>query len=314
MNVGRELAIGVDIGGTNLKLGAVRPNGELLAHESVPLQKNPDGRADIRALSVHVDRFIQRLPHGCRIAGIGVSCPGLLDTRNRKILHAVNLKWENVALDSFVKPPGGVPVYLEYDALAGALGEKHYGAAQGLPNFLYVCIGTGIGASLFVNGEPYRAGLVSSLNLGHMSIAFDGLSCACGNKGCLEKYVSAPAMRMRLNGKNQSSGDGPDSDLLQLAAQAAASGDLQAAELFRDAGQKLAIGLVNCLQLFGATTVVIGGGVSQAGNLLLDPARDELAARYRYAVSPVGLVQARFPTLAGVMGAAATVFAEEKLI
>ncbi|MCD9023228.1 ROK family protein [Cohnella silvisoli] len=301
MSTGRnELAIGADIGGTNLKLGLVTREGTILGSLSLPLARNSEGGADLAFIAEEISYFIQQQNLNAELAGVGVASPGVIDKERGVVIHAVNLGWSNVRMVEYLQRQLQLPVRLESDAVAGAIGEKKYGAAMEMDSFLYICIGTGVGASLFLDGHFYEGDSGAAIDMGHMCVIHNGFPCKCGNYGCLEKYVSGSAItaRAQLDAR--------------MIFQAAESGDEFACKVFEEAGQLLGIALVNALHLFGVGNIVIGGGVSQADAYLLEPARQMVRDRFsRHTLPHIRIERAAYPITSGVVGAAASFFEDE---
>ncbi len=309
-----DLAIGVDIGGTNIKLGLIDEHGAMIDQLSLPVVRNEGGIADVSYISRTISDFIRTHRVFSRLRGVGIACPGILDTRHGIVKFAVNLGWAHIELASLLQEHLQLPVRLESDAVAGAMGERYYGAGIDQPTFLYVCIGTGVGASLIIDNEFYKGGWGSVINIGHTSIIHNGLPCECGNKGCLEKYVSAPAVAQRVRNEIHAKKNSmlheyinePHALDSRLVYRAAEHGDAYAREVLKEAGRLLGISLVNCLHLFGIENMIIGGGFSQAGKYFLDPARQVVAERFEeHNGRKVSIVCASHPVTSGVLGAAA---------
>lgn len=308
----KSLAIGVDIGGTHLKMGLINEQGEVIDHYSVNLHRDETKIADITFITQEVAGFIERLNVRNQLAGVGVSCPGILDTNLGIVKFAVNLGWTDIPLVEMMQHQLRLPVKLECDATAGAIGEWRYGAGINQSSFLYICLGTGVGASLVVDQQIYHGDCGPAINIGHTSVIPDGKPCICGNRGCLETYVSATAIldrvRMELGSVNSILSAWVQSRTLNslLVYEAAIQGDHYANEVFQDAGKLLGVSLVNCIHLFGVGTIIIGGGFSQSGDLLLESTRNTV--RERFINGNVSILQSKLPTTAGILGAAANFF------
>jgi glucokinase len=194
----QEFVLGLDIGGTRLKLGLMNRQGEICDFRIQPLPRKADGKADIDVIIESVAALIEEYKGRLKIIAVGVSTPGILDIDQGIVLLALNLGWMRLPIRQTFAQKLNMPVFVLNDAVAGAVGELRYGNAYGKSGFLYVSIGTGIGASLYVEGRFYKAGSSSTINLGHNSIIPEGHLCGCGNRGCLEKYVSGPALSERV--------------------------------------------------------------------------------------------------------------------
>jgi|GEM_PF-678134 len=313
MSYNQNMAIGVDIGGTNIKIGLISEHGHIAEFQSVGLQKSNDNRADISFISEAIQSFINKYKASHQLMGIGVASPGILDSKRGIVNYAMNLGWENLTLASRLEDSLQLEVHLVSDSVAGAIGERYY-AAAGLSDFLYICIGTGVGASLVTNHAFFRGTNGEAMDIGHTSIIHDGPACKCGNRGCLENYISAAALTERIRTEIATTRSLLSSyasiheiDTIDLY-HAAQKGDDYALKLFQDAGRLLGIAIVNCVQLFGVPNIIVGGGVSQAGNYLLDPARSEVSMRLGQRAKGIQVIQAGMPTKSGVIGAASCVY------
>lgn len=314
---GEKLAVGIDIGGTNIKIGLSTTFGELVAFQSLPLERKADQSADVTFICEAVKNFIKKHSDSYQLVGIGVASPGILDTDRGVVNYAVNLGWNDLRLVEKMESYLQLDVSLVSDAVAGALGEQYYTAA-GMTNYLYICIGTGVGASFFNNGKFYKGDLGEAINIGHTSVMYNGVACACGNKGCLEKYVSASALAQRARsevGEVQTLlsqyAHAPEGLEAHHIYEAAKSGDAYAIKLFREAGELLGTAIVNCIHLFGVQNVILGGGMSKAGSLLLEPVREEVATRY--GTKKINILNAAMPSESGTIGAATQIFKGKKV-
>lgn len=311
------LVVGIDIGGTQLKMGIVDGNGVIREKKSVRLARTR-GIADLDFIFECAQELIGKCSADS-IRGIGVSTPGILDPSGATIRHAVNLGWYGLPLKKLMEDNLKHPVHMLNDAAAGAVGEYHFGSGRQEQQLLYVSIGTGIGACLLSRGTSS-----SILDLGHVSVDWEGKACECGNKGCLEKYVSGPALSHRVRSESPTieqtllkgmlagvcEQEGLDAGLVY---EAAVRGDAYARQVFRDAGHVLGAAVVNCLHLFEFDVVIIGGGLSRAGSYLANSVRDTVQERYKQARSPgLRILLAEHPTNAGILGTAAAVFNQER--
>ncbi|WP_413375015.1 ROK family protein [Alkalihalobacillus sp. 1P02AB] len=306
-----KLAIGVDIGGTNIKMGLVTSAGELVEFQSLLLKRNVYHSADIEWICKTVKQFIHSNGIDDRLTGVGVASPGILDIERGVVANAVNLGWENIQLVKNMEHYLNLDVSLVSDSVAGALGEQNYSAAD-MADYLFICIGTGLGASHVIKGFS-NGTKVETINLGHMSIIPNGKKCICGNQGCLEKYVSASALIERARNDM-----GETKTILKQYAEingrleahhiheAACKGDSYSLQLFREAGEWLGISIVNCIHLFGSKNIIIGGGLSRAGTYLLEPMQQEITKRYPK--NDLHISFGTLPTKSGVLGAASLVF------
>jgi len=250
-------------------------------------------------------------------AGLGI--PATIDHDRGVAIQAVNLEITDVPLRDLMTKQLGLPVYMDNDANVAALAEFLFGAGRGARNVVLLTIGTGIGGGLILDGEIYRGSIGSGAELGHIVIVEDGLPCHgnCPNHGCVETYASGTAIARE--GKAAAERD-PDSALGKALAegpivgktvtQLAMKGDRAAAEVVAEAGRHLGVALASLANIFDPDVFVIGGGVSAVGDLLLDPAREELQARALPPMNRAPVQLAELGPEAGMIGAAAMALIE----
>jgi glucokinase len=311
--------IGVDLGGTNIVVGAVAADGG-----GTRAVRSQPTRAELGAESI-VDRIgdmVDEVRAETSIApdaflGVGIGAPGPLDRARGIVIFAPNLGWRDMPLRDLVEQRTGLAATLDNDANCATLGEWWCGAAKGGRNVIGITIGTGIGGGIILDGQLYHGASDVAGEIGHMSIDSQGRWCKCGNYGCLEAYTSGSAIATRAREVLVADRDGSvlpslvDGDLGRITAQtvfdAAARGDALAIEVVRDTARFLGAGLANLLNVFNPDVVVVAGGVTQAGDALFDPLRAEVRRRaFRPAVSACRIVPGILPGTAGVVGAAKT--------
>ena len=305
------LAIGIDIGGTKVAAGVVDDKGEVLARarRRTPT-KDPAHLVDV------VGEITRQLLADHDAARVGVGAAGWVDASRRNVLFAPNLPWRNTPLRDQIAEQVDLPVVVENDANAAAWGEYRYGAGAGAADVIAVTIGTGIGGGLILNGELYRGAFGIAGEPGHMRVVPGGRLCGCGNHGCWEQYCSGTALvRAAQEIATQRPQDGQR--LRQIAGEvdaidgpavmsAAQEGDPAAVDCFQEIGRWLGQGLADLAVILDPSRFVVGGGVADAGDLLLNPARDTFASvlsgrGHRPAAE---IVAARLGSEAGVIGAA----------
>jgi glucokinase len=308
--------IGVDLGGTKLLAGAVDPR--LRVHHRA--QRTVTGLDQGTLLDVAVDAVQEvRESAGAEVQAVGFGIPCLIDRRTGLASSSVHLPLADVAFADVMAERLGLPVFVDNDGNAAALAEHRAGAAQGASEALIMTLGTGIAGGLILRGELYRGAVGFGGEFGHMSIEMDGPLHAgdCRNRGCVESYASGSALAdeaRRLAFERPGSGlaravregleiAGP------LVTELAHDGDSAAVEAIELIGSRLGVALAGLVNIFNPEVVVIGGGVLAAGELLLAPARAEMARR---ALVPardfVRIVPARFGVDAGMIGAATLAF------
>ena len=304
--------IGIDVGGTNLKAGLVREDGQILAVERTPLAfENPEqfartlaqlGQSVLRQAGVPASEVVS--------AGIGI--PGAV--AGGDILYTCNIPLRDVPLSRLFRQYLAVPVLLENDANCAAVGEWLCGAGRGTQQFIVVTLGTGVGGGLILNGKLYSgSGMVGEV--GHMVIQHGGAPCNCGRRGCWEAYASATGL-IRMTREAMEAH--PESLLHTVAAQngcvegrtafdAAVQGDETALGLCRDYVSYLAAGVTNLINILQPEAVAIGGGVAAAPDrLLLTPLREivERECYPRHTGQLPRIVRAELGNDAGIIGAA----------
>lgn len=308
--------IGVDMGGTKLLAGAV--DAGLSVHHRA--QRSLSGLDQSRLLDVIVDAVEEtRACAGGEVEAVGFGIPSLIDQRTGRAVIAVNLPLADILFADVMAERLGLPVFVDNDANLAALAEHRAGAARGCSEAVVLTIGTGIGGGLILRGELYRGAIGAGAELGHMVIDMDGPPCQgnCPNRGCVEALASGTALAreaLRIAGERPDSGLGravAEGRTLAgpLVTELAHDGDPAAIEAIELVGTRLGVAIANYVNIFNPEVVVVGGGVIAAGELLLGPARAEVAAR---ALPPsrdeVEIVAAAFGVEAGMIGAAALAF------
>ena len=310
--------IGIDIGGTNLVVGAVAEDGSRYRHlrsEPTRPEDGPDAvLARLTTLAEGVIAETLREP-GAEVIGIGVGAPGPLDTRTGVIFLTPNLGWVDMPLRQRMADALGYPTTLDNDANCAVLGEWWQGAARGSEHVVGVTIGTGVGGGVIIGGRLYHGASDCAGEFGHTTLDAQGRKCKCGNYGCLEAYASGPSIANRAVEAIRAGAVsvipakvGGDLDLVtaQEVYQASQEGDEVALEVVRDAARYLGAGIANLINIFNPEVVVVCGGVTQAGDRLFAPLRQEVTRRaFRPAVEACRIVPGELSGTAGVYGAAA---------
>jgi len=279
----QPVVIGIDLGGTNLRVSAIDPLGRILARRKERSQFDAGPGPTIERISTAVSELQAELPHR-PLRAIGIGAPGPVDPETGTILAAPHLPhWHDVALAHEVEQSTGLLTVLDNDANVAALGEAQYGAGRGVRNMVYITVSTGIGGGVIVDGRLLRGEHGAAAELGHMTIWWDGRACPCGNRGCLEAYASGTALAERAR---ELMANGRESVLARhkknldavAIAEAAQGGDRLSQELISDAGTALGVGIRGLIHLFDPALVVVGGGVSLIGAPLWEPLRRVIEA------------------------------------
>jgi glucokinase len=298
------LSLGLDVGGTKLAAGVVDANGQVLSFEAVPTQARQGPARVLQRLFELGRRAVEESGSGWpEIRAVGIACGGPLDTERGIVISPALLPgWRDVPITARAEQEFGRPALLENDATAAAAGEHRWGAGIGTRNMVYLTISTGVGGGVVIDGHVYRGSMGNGGELGHVTIDWRGRRCpGCGRRGCLEAYVSGTSIveRAREVGLRVESAE-------QVAA-AARAGDPRAGAVWNETVEALGCGLTSIVNLFEPELVVVGGGVSRAGEQLLGPVRKAVqTSAMEPAAQAVGIVRSAFGDQVGVVGAAAT--------
>lgn len=305
-------SIGIDVGGTKIAAGTVDDDGRIVARarRSTPAQ-SPD------AIAAAISELIAEL-HTPQVAAVGVACAGYIDRAGTRVLFSPNLAWRDEPLKERIAATIDLPIVIENDANAAAYGEFLHGAGRDLQDMVMVTVGTGVGGGIVIGGRLFRGAFGIGGELGHTLLVRDGRLCGCGNRGCVEAYGSGTALTRDARELVRSGAqfgrrlmdlcDG-DADRLtgSMVTAAAIEGDVASIDLLAQVGNWLGEATASMAALLDPEGFVIGGGVADAGDLLIDPMR----AAYARALTGRGyrpvatFVRAELGNDAGVIGAAA---------
>jgi glucokinase len=281
--VSGQLAVGIDIGGTKVAGGLVDEQGAVVgrARRDTPHRSKSPGVVEDTIVEV-VTELLDAAP--APVVGVGIGAAGFVAADRKTVAFAPHLSWRDEPLEANLQRRVPVPISVDNDANAAAWAEWRFGAAQGESHVVMVNLGTGIGGALILDGAIMRGRFGIAGEFGHMQVVPGGQRCECGNKGCWEQYASGNAL-VREARTLMTANSPMATDLLDrvdgdpgaltgpMITQAAREGDPTATELLTEIGQWLGIGIANLAAAFDPGVFVIGGGVSAAGDLLLDPAR-----------------------------------------
>jgi glucokinase len=306
------LACGIDVGGTKIAGGVVDHDGRVLEKLTV---HSP--AADVEAIEDAITDVVQRLRGSHDIEAVGVGAAGYVDSTRSTVLFAPNIAWRDVDLRGELEPRLDLPVVIENDANAAAWGEFTFGAGAHVDDFLLLTIGTGVGGGLVLDGRLHRGAFGVAAEIGHLRVVPDGQLCGCGAHGCLEQYASGSALVRNARGE-AAAGAPPAQPLLKRAGgeianidgpmvtAAARDGDKFAVDLLAGLGRWLGEGIASLAAVLDPAMVAVGGGVSDAGDLLIGPAREAflrtLPARGNR--PELEIVRATLGNEAGMIGAA----------
>ena len=299
-------AIGIDFGGTSVKIGVCRGAELLHSDEPIITAEHPGPSALIGEMAKRVAKLREQFPD---IAAIGVGVPGLVDF-DRGFVHVLtNVPgWKHIPLKSLLSEKTGLPCIVENDANAMAYAEWRYGAGKGLRNVVALTLGTGVGGGLVLDGKMFRGSSFRAGEIGQMSIEMDGVPGAYGNLGALEKYMGN--VQIAEHAVKRYAEAGMDKNLEDCTpkaiAVAAGNGDDIARQIWAEIAEWLGTALSSIAWLINPDAFVIGGGVAQAGDLIFDPLKRKVQSMLSTVVwEKLQIVPARFSNEAGIIGNAA---------
>jgi glucokinase len=305
-----DVIAAIDIGGTKIALGLSDTEGRPLPFRRFPTQVERGPGPILQQALDELERMVQEA--GARVLAVGVGCGGPLNRRRGLILSPANLPgWDEFPIVELVRKRFKAPVVLDNDANAAALAEHKYGAGRGTEDMVYITISTGIGGGVIVGGRLLHGVGDAAGEVGHMIVNPGGRPCGCGSRGCLETICSGSSIGRRAaerlaEGARSAllEADGPSGITARAVAEAAAAGDPLAAEVWDETIEYLSLGVGNVIAAFAPEAVILGGGVSTAGDQLLVPLRRRVAESVKIApVEEVRIEQAALGGDSGVYGA-----------
>lgn len=316
MSATESLAIGIDIGGTKIAAGLVRDD-ELLA-----FQEAPTPAEDAAAILDTVSELVAAVRADERELPVGVAAAGYVDLDRRRMTYAANLPWRDEPLQPQLQARLGLPVFLENDANAAAWAEYRFGAGYGCRNMVMITVGTGIGGGVVTDGRLLIGGQGVAAELGHIQVVSelhpDGgeppRPCGCGSRGCWEMYGSGTALNLAARalsatpeGATLLARAGGEVDKLTgaVVTEAALDGDQVAIRLVDDLGRWLGEGLASISAVLDPEVIVVGGGVAEAGDVVMVPLEDAYHSSMQRSHRPAGVIRpAALGNRAGILGAA----------
>ncbi len=305
----KQVVAGIDIGGTKIAVALETVDGERVASRRLPTETALRPEKIIENISSVIEEMLGESK--TKLAAIGIGCPGPIDVERGLALSPTNLpNWIDFPLVEKFKNRFDVPVAFDNDANAAALGEYFYGAGKDFNEIFYVTISTGIGGALVCGGQIRHGVSGNAGEVGHTIVNPDGRRCLCGANGCLETIASGLSIARRMKEKLAENNGGKIENYSHITAQtvveAVEKTDEIALEIWRETIKFLAIGIGNAITLTAPEAVIIGGGVSSAGELLLEPLRRELAKNVM--MLPVEKVKILRASLGGESGLCGALF------
>ena len=305
-----RVVIGVDLGGTNLRTALITSEGDILDKRKEATHASDGWGKIVKRLVQNIERQQEiAAQKGITVAAVGVGSPGVIQVDKGIVVKSPNFPdWNNLPLKDELEKVLRLPVMIENDANAAALGEQWRGAGMGIGSMILLTLGTGVGGGIVLNKQIWHGADGMAGELGHMTIIPDGRKCGCGNTGCLEMYASARGIVQSYQDALGASEKGvrPEISSAQVY-QEANKGNARAVKVMQDMGRILGIGIANLINIFNPEMVVIGGGVRDAWPLFIDSTRTEIRKRgFEVPAARTKILPSKLGDDAGTMGAAAT--------
>lgn len=313
-----KLFIGVDLGGTKIYTALSDENGNIIKEIIKPTEASKGYEQIVEKIKESI-RYVSSDIENNKIISIGIGSPGPLDVSNGLIVNPPNLPFNNFNIVDCLKDEFKLPVFLDNDANAATLAEYKFGAGVGTTNMIFITASTGVGAGAVLNKDIYRGSTSNALELGHTTVDYSGNKCGCGNMGCVEAMSSGTAI------KNQAE------ELLKLDVETSlrkydlvtakevfiesSNGDKLASEVLRKSLGYLGVAVSNAANIFDPDMIVVGGGVSDGGQIVFDIINEEMKTRCLSPILKHCIVKkAQLGGKAGVLGAVALAMIESKNI
>lgn len=306
-----KLFLGIDLGGTKVKMAVVDVKGNIIEHTSFENCFDSVPGDVVSEIVAKAKKFVNFK----NLAGTGVGVAGDIDQENGIVRFSPNMsKWRNIKLKTLLKQSLPQPIVIDNDANAAAWGAYWLDARAEVKNLLCITLGTGVGAGIICNETLYRGATGTAGEIGHMPIDYNGPECNCGSRGCIERFVGAPYLSQNareavIAGKSSTMKTLVNGNLGDITphtiSKAAKLGDRAAIDIWRDAGEKLGITLAAVINFVNPEIIVLAGGVSKAGSLILKPIRDSVRRRaFKKPASACKIIISKYTQKLGVVGAA----------
>ncbi len=309
----RTAALGIDCGGTNIKIALVKKDGKIIDSALEPMNFKQSPEKAVSDMAALIKKFMDRHAKA-DIESVGMGIAGEVDQAKGVVRFSPNLGWKNVPLKSLLARNLKIKIFAENDANCAAWGAYCLDARQDCGNLICLTLGTGVGGGIVINRKLYRGSTGSAGEIGHMTVRYNGRPCKCGNFGCIESYVGAWGLvKSAEEGMKKShapilkkllreSGSRLSPRLLQTAAE---KKDPLSLQIWKDAGEQLGSAMASLVNIFNPDRIVLCGGVSKAGSIILDPAQRALKARaFKTPGQKVKVTVSKYDQNLGVAGAA----------
>lgn len=313
-----KYVIGIDLGGTKISGAIANLKGDIISKYIIPTNAHEGEKVVLKRITIVIEKVMEESKiDKDKILAIGIGSPGPLDAKKGVILTTPNIPFKNFNIVKPLKDRFNIPVYLDNDANAAAIGEYIFGAGQGTNNMVFITVSTGIGGGAILNGKIYRGNTCNALEIGHMTIEKDGPKCNCGNYGCAEALASGTAIGRTAREAVEKGENTSLSSYEKITAyevfKEAEKGDAVAQKVLDRALNYLGICVANIVISFDPEMIVIGGGVSKGGDIVFQKVREVVNKRCFKAMSEsTKIVPAALGTDAGVIGAVALAIMESR--
>ncbi len=300
-----KYALGIDIGGTSIKYGICSDSGELIHQSAVDTLATSPREEILEQIAGIIEQGLHQAEElGIELSAVGIGTPGSVDVEHGFLMGGTpNFKyWRDVPIAETLEKKFRLPIYVDNDANVMAFGEFKFGAGRHKQNVVAITLGTGIGSGIIIDGELYRGTNYAGAELGHMSIDYRGLKCNCGGIGCWELYASATAMIRDYNARKPAQPVQNTRELFERYYQ----NEKEAQETVSQTLVYLGAGLANIINIFNPEMIIVGGGVSEAGDWFVElAAREAFRRAMPTSASGVEICRAQLGNRAGMLGAAA---------
>lgn len=306
--------IGIDVGGTNVKIALVDSDGKIGYSNTIPTRAEMGYEYTINNMKQAIRDLMTETKLSAKdIEGIGFGLPGQVDFKSGIVRLITNIPgWVEIPLAKMIEDEFHIPTRIDNDVRCAALGELNFGAGKGCENLICITVGTGIGSGLIINGKLVRGASNAAGEIGHIKLQMhDGPICGCGDTGCLEAFASGPSIvamaeEYILGGKSTKYREMANGGTITpfIVAEAAKAGDPVARRIFTRMGEYIGIGMASVVNLLNPERIIVGGGVADAGDILLTPLKETIKKRaMKIAGETVQVVPAQLGNTAGVIGA-----------
>jgi glucokinase len=307
-----ELAAGIDFGGTSAKIGLVERTGRIRSRAQVSMDPGESFEGIVEPVAQALRGLIANDARGETLVTIGIGTPGFIDKTEGMLLGGCHNipSLQRRSVQQYLGKAFNVPAFAENDATSAAAGELAFGAGRSFSSFVLITVGTAIGGGLVLGGKVYRGWRGFAGEIGHLCVNRDGLWCDCGSRGCFEQYASGTAIARVYSEKVRMRGDEPGRNMTARdVVERAGAGDLCARDTIEEAGMWIAQAFGSLLNILDLEACIVGGGVSEAGEVLLEPIRRHLPDHCWPQVGRgVKVLAAELRNDAGILGAAAQAY------